>query len=318
MTPTTGLTVYGCDREEASMFRELAPRFGVRPVLIEAAVGEGNAALALGNRCVSIGHKTPVTNPTLLALRRAGVEYVSTRSIGCNHVDLAYAESIGIRVGNVSYSPDSVADFTVMAMLMAVRHLTDTLRRADRQDYRPGAVRGKELRDLTVGVVGTGRIGRAVIGRLRGFGCRVLACGRDGDLDDLLRRSDLVTLHAPLHPGTHHLLDRRRIALMRPGAYLVNTGRGGLVDTRALLAALQDGHLAGAALDVVEGEEGVFYADHRGRPLPNGPLACLQRLPNVLVTPHMAYDTEHALADIVENTLVNCTTFESETSAWTG
>jgi D-specific alpha-keto acid dehydrogenase len=180
-------------------------------------------------------------------------------------------------------------------------------------DYRLHEVRGKELRDLTVGVVGTGRIGTAVVDRLRGFGCRTLA--HDSrltlDLDELLRLSDIVTLHAPLTPDTHHLLDRRRIERMRHGAFVINTGRGPLLDTEALVTALESGRLGGAALDVVEGEEGIFYADRRDRPIDNKTLLRLHELPNVLISPHTAYYTDHALRDTVENSLTNCLAFES-------
>jgi D-specific alpha-keto acid dehydrogenase len=316
--PTTGITIYGCGRDEAELFRELAPRFGVLPRITEAAVREANVELAAGNRCVSVGHKTPVTNPTLLALSRAGVEYVSTRSIGYDHIDVAYAASVGVTVGNVAYSPDSVADYTLMLMLMAVRDAKSVLRRAEAQDYRLGEVRGRELRDLTVGVVGTGRIGAAVIDRLCGFGCRILAhdirpktAADYVSLDELLKLSDIVTLHTPLTADTRHLLDGDRIARLKDGAFVINTGRGPLLDTAALVAELESGRLGGAALDVVEGEEGVFYADRGDRPVDTGPLARLRRLPNVLISPHTAYYTDHALSDTVENSLRNCVSFES-------
>src|ERR1700683_933291 len=170
-----GITVYGCGPDEAVVFREVAPRFGVVPTITEAAVSDANIELASGNRCISVGHKTPVANSTLLAFGRAGVGYVSTRSIGSNHIDVNYAQSVGIRVGNVAYSPDSVADYTLMLLLMAVRNAKSVIRRTDTYDYRLHDVRGKELRDLTVGVVGTGRIGSAVLDRLRGCGCPTLA-----------------------------------------------------------------------------------------------------------------------------------------------
>jgi D-specific alpha-keto acid dehydrogenase len=319
---TTGVTVYGCDRDEAVLFRELAPRHGVLPTITEAAVSEANVDLAVGNRCISIGHKTQVTNPTLLALGRAGVEYVSTRSIGYNHIDVTYAESVGISVGNVAYSPDSVADYTLMLMLMAVRQAKSVMRRADTHDYRLNDTRGRELRDLTVGVVGTGRIGTAVMDRLRGFGCRVLAYDSRPQtpadyvpLDELLRRSDIVTLHTPLTADTRHLLDRRRIERMKDGAFVVNTGRGALLDTAALIPALEGGRLGGAALDVLEGEEGIFYADRRNEPVTSEALLRLQRLPNVLITPHTAFYTDHALRDTVENSLARCVNFDSGRAA---
>ncbi|WP_408630202.1 D-lactate dehydrogenase VanH [Amycolatopsis mongoliensis] len=316
--PATGITIYGCGPDEAVLFREMAPRFGVEPTITAAAVSEATSELAAGNRCVSVGHKTRITDSTLLALSRAGVEYISTRSIGFNHLDVDYAKSVGITVENVTYSPDSVADYTLMLMLMVARNAKSVLRRAEVHDYRLSDVRGKELRDLTVGVVGTGRIGAAVIDRLRGFGCQTLAYDSRPQtsadyvpLDDLLVQSDVVTLHTPLTADTHHLLDRRRIEQMRHGAVVVNTGRGSLLDTEALVPALESGRLGGAALDVLEGEEGIFYADCRDRPIGSEALLRLQRMPNVLISPHTAYYTDHALSDTVENSLVNCLSFES-------
>jgi D-specific alpha-keto acid dehydrogenase len=315
--PATGITIYGCERDEAVFFRQMAPGLGVLPAITEAAVSEANIGLADGNRCISVGHKAQVADSTLLALSRAGVRYISTRSIGYNHINVEYAESIGLTVGNVAYSPGSVADYTLMLMLMAVRDAKSTIRRVDACDYRLSDVRGKELRDLTVGVIGTGRIGAAVMGRLRGFGCRVLAYDRRRrpaayyiPFDEILPLSDIVTLHTPLNADTYHLLDRRRIEHMKRGAYIINTGRGSLVDTEALVLALESGRLGGAALDVLEGEEGIFYADCRSRPVQNRLLLRLQELPNVLISPHTAYYTDHALSDIVENSIINCLKFE--------
>lgn len=317
-----GLTAFGCSRDETAAFRDLGTRLGMSVTPVEAAACVDNAELARGNRCVSVSHKTRITNATLLALGRAGVEYIGTRSIGFDHIDLQFAARLGISVGNVAYSPDSVADYTLMLMLMAVRHAKSTIRRTDSFDYRLSETRGKELRDLTVGVVGTGRIGIAVLDRLRGFGCRVLAYDTHPraavtyvPLDELVERSDIVTLHTPLTAETHHLLDRRRIERMKPGAYVVNTGRGPLLDTEALVSALENGELGGAALDVIEGEEGIFYADCRDKHIGNEALVRLQRMPNVLISPHSAYYTERALHDIVENTLLNCLNFESGTTA---
>jgi D-specific alpha-keto acid dehydrogenase len=316
---TTGITVYGCGPDEAVLFERMAPGFGVQPTITEASVSEANVDLAFGHRCISVSHKTRVTDATLLALSRAGVEYISTRSIGYNHIDVDYAATVGLAVGNVAYSPDSVADYTLMLMLMAVRDARSVVLRADVHDYRLSEVRGKELRDLTVGVVGTGRIGTAVIHRLRGFGCRILAHDDRPQavvdyvpLDELLELSDIVTLHTPLNAGTAHLLDDRRLARMKRGAFIINTGRGALVDTEALIPALESGRLGGAALDVLEGEEGVFYADCSDRVMASEALGRLRRLPNVIVSPHTAFYTDHALRDTVENSLVNCLRFEGQ------
>ncbi len=316
--PTVGMTIYGCGQDEAYLFEEMAPCFGVVPTITEAAPSEGNLALAYGNRCISVGHKSLIADPVLLALSHAGVTHITTRSIGSNHLDVRYAESVGISVATASYSPDSVADYTLMLMLMVLRNAKSMIRRADVHDYRLPDIRGKELRDLTIGVIGTGRIGTAVIDRLRGFGCHVLTHDRHPDrhagwvsLEELIQESDVVTLHTPLTAETHHLLDRRRIARMKEGSYVVNTGRGPLLDTAALVRALESGRLGGAALDVLEGEEGIFYADCRSKPIDNALLLRLQELPTVLISPHMAYYTDHALRDTVENTIVDCLSFES-------
>lgn len=312
-TRTLGITIYGCEADEAALFRELTPRYGVVPTITEAAASDDNIGLASGNRCISVGHKTEITRSTLLALSQAGVTYISTRSVGYNHIDMTYAESLGVSVGNVAYSPDSVADYTLMLMLMAVRHAKATIRRADVHDYRLGDVRGKELRDLTVGVIGTGRIGAAVTDRLQGFGCRMLAYDKWSTtsaeyvpLGELLALSDIVTLHTPLTAETHHLLDRRRISQMKDGAVVINTGRGSLLDTEVLVPALESGRLGGAALDVLEGEEGIFYADCRDKPIDSTALLRLHEMPNVIISPHTAYYTDHALSDTVENSILNC------------
>jgi D-specific alpha-keto acid dehydrogenase len=315
--PALELTAYGCDLDEAALFREKAPYFGITPVITAADVESSTINLAAGNRSISISHKSPVATAELAALSDAGVRYISTRSVGLDHVDLEFAQKVGIRVEGVAYSPDSVADYTLMLMLMAVRQAKATLRRTEAHDYRLHQSRGVELRDLTVGVVGTGRIGAAVIDRLRGFGCRIVAHDRQRRaaveyvaLDELLERSDIVTLHTPLDATTRHLLDRRALERLKAGAYLINTARGGLVDTDALVAALESGRLAGAALDVVEGAEGIFYSDHRNRSVDGTALARLHELPNAILTPHTAYFTEHAVRDAVVNSLVNCLRFE--------
>jgi D-specific alpha-keto acid dehydrogenase len=247
------------------------------------------------------------------------VRYISTRSAGYNHIDLHAAEQLGITVENVAYSPASVADYTLMLMLMVVRNAKTTVLRTQAHDYRLNEVPGRELRDMTIGVVGAGRIGGEVMKRLEGFGSRVLVCDRRPhssldcvSLSAVLAQSDVVTLHTPLTEETHHLLDRQRMSQMKPGAFVVNTGRGSLLNTEALLHGLESGRLGGAALDVLEGEEGTFYFDHSRNVELNQTLVRLHQLPNVLITPHSAYYTDHALRDIVETTLANCLVFLRE------
>ncbi len=322
-TIPTKITVYGCEKEEAHLFREISPRFRVLPTITKAPVSVDNAALARGNRCISVSHKARIASSTLFALKDMGVEYISTRSIGHNHIDVETAEKLGITVGNVVYSPGSVADYTVMLLLLAIRNAKSVVSRAQSHDFRLEAARGRELRDLTVGVLGTGRIGRAVIRRLFGFGCRILAYDPDPDLslrvsyvslETLLEESDIVTLHLPLTEKTYHFLDEERIAQMKAGAFLINTGRGALVDSDALITALTRDELGGAALDVLEGEEGLFYFDYRQKPIDHRLLLQLEEMPQVIITPHTAYHTQRALYDTVEKTVLNCLDFErSET-----
>lgn len=312
-----GITVYGCEQDEAKAFNALSPRLGVVPVMTDSAPSEANAKRFPGNRCISVGHKSEVSRPILAALKDAGVRYISTRSAGLNHIDVKAAEEMGIAVGNVAYSPGSVADYTLMLMLMAIRGAKSIVSSAVKNDFRLDAVRGKELRDMTVGVLGTGRIGRAVMERLQGFGCHVLAYGRSRSapadyvsFHALLKKSDILTIHVPLDADTYHLIGREQIGMMKRGALLINTARGGVVHTDALIEALEDGRLGGAALDVLEGEEGIFYFDCTQRPMDNQFLRKLQKMPNVIITPHTAYYTDRALHDTVEGTLLNCLHFE--------
>lgn len=313
----TGITIYGCEKDEADMFRRYSPHYGVEPTIITSAVSAETAALASGNCCISINHKTEIALSTLRALKENGVAYISTRSIGCNHIDMESAEKLGITIGNIAYSPASVADYTLMLILMSIRNAKSVLRRADVHNYNLCAVPGRELRDMTVGILGTGRIGQAVMDRLNGFGCRILAYNLYPQakaeyvtLGELLRQSDILTLHMPLNADSYHILDRKRINSMKHGAFVINTARGSLIDTEALIGALENGRLGGAALDVVEGEEGIFYHDCTNKPIQNQLLLRLQQLPNAIISPHTAFYTEHALQDIVENTIQNCLQFE--------
>ena len=313
----TKITVFGCEQDEAAAFRALSKEFCVAPRLISGGISADNASLAAGSTCVSVGHKSQVTQAAIGTLKNVGVKYISTRSIGCNHIDTDAAEKMGITVGTVAYSPDSVADYALMLMLMVIRGAKPTLQAVAQQDFRLEHNRGKELRDMTVGVIGTGHIGQAVVRRLEGFGCRVLAYDNSRrlaaayvPLDVLLRDSDMVTLHLPLCADTRHLIGPSQLAAMKPGAFLINTGRGGLVDTQALVESLQSGRLGGAALDVLEGEEAFVYTDCSQKAISHPFLSQLQQLPNVIITPHTAYYTQRVLHDTIKNTLVNCLNFE--------
>ena len=311
------ITVFGCEMDEAKVFNKLSNEFGITVSLIREAVSENNAKLAAGCQCVSVNHKAELSEPLLLALKNAGVKYICTRSIGFNHIDIQAAGQMGMTIGTSVYSPGSVADYTIMLMLMLMRGTKSIMHKTEKQNYCLNQFRGKELQDMTVGVVGTGRIGLAVMERLKGFGCTVLAydsnhkSGADFvPFGELLKSSDVITLHVPLAEDTFHMIGREQLEMMKKGAFLINTARGALVDTGALVNALEDGTIGGAALDVLEGEEGIFYYDCAHKVLEHPFLSALQRMPNVIVTPHTAYHTERGLVDTVSNTIRNCLNFE--------
>lgn len=311
------ITVFGCEMDEAEVFNKLSNEFGITVSLIREAVSEDNAKLATGCRCVSVNHKTELSEPLLLALKNVGVKYICTRSIGFDHIDIQAAGQMGITIGTSVYSPGSVADYTIMLMLMLMRGIKSIMRKTEKQNYCLNYFRGKELQDMTIGVLGTGRIGQTVIERLKGFGCTVLAydsnykSGADFvPFCELLKSSDIITLHVPLAEDTFHMIGREQLKTMKKGALLINTARGALIDTGALVKALEDGIIGGAALDVLEGEEGIFYYDCTHKALNHPFLPALQRMPNVIITPHTAYHTERALVDTVSDTIRNCLDFE--------
>ncbi|MBM6775615.1 D-isomer specific 2-hydroxyacid dehydrogenase family protein [Olsenella profusa] len=271
-----------------------------------------NAELAAGADGVSI-ITNPMTPELLSAYARLGVRGLATRSIGYDHVDLAAARELGIRVAHAAYPPEGVADYAIMLMMMALRKVKLIARQAAVQDFGLAGKIGRDLSSCTVGVVGTGAIGSCVVRHLQGFGCRVLAsdpCPRDDvrelaryvTLDELLAASDVVTLHAPGLPENHHMIGARELGLMREGAVLVNAARGTLVDTAALVDALESGHLGGAALDTIEHESNLYYLDRSRDVLPNRDRAVLDALPNVIVTPHMAFYTADDVEGMVRST----------------
>ncbi len=256
----------------------------------------------------------PVTidRPLIKAWVDMGVKALATRNIGLDHIDLDACRELGLRVSNAPYAPDSVANYAIMLAMMCLRKVPQTLDRARVQDYTLEGRLGRDVSGCTVGVVGTGSIGGTVIRHLKGFGCKILAydlypndrVAQDAtyvELDELLAQSDVVTLHAPLTKENRHMIDDRALALMKPDAVLVNTARGALIDTVALIGALEDGRLGGVALDVLEREDGLYYADRRGDVIKNREMAVLRSFPNVILTPHAAFYTDVDVRQMVEN-----------------
>ncbi len=260
-----------------------------------------NVALAAGAEGVTI-ITNPIAAELIDAFRAIGVRAIATRSIGYDHIDVVHARSAGLRVAHAAYPPEGVADYTIMLMLMALRRTKLVARHALAQDFSLKGKLGRSLAGCTVGVVGTGSIGARVVRNLSGFGCRILAYDpfprdelRDQieyvELSELLQTSDVVTLHAMALAENFHMIGADELALMKPDAVLVNTARGALVDTEALIAALEQGGIGGAALDTIEDEAGLYYLDRSRDVLSHRARAALMALPNVVLTPHMAFYT---------------------------
>jgi D-lactate dehydrogenase len=221
------------------------------------------------------------------------------------------------------YSPHSVAEFVVCLIQALNRKVHKAYLRAREEYFLLDGLLGFDLYGKTIGIVGTGKIGRVLARIMAGFGCRLVGydvvedegCRALGlrylPLDDVLAQADIVSLHAPLTPETHHLINARTLGLMKRGAMLINTSRGGLIDTRALIAALKSGHLGSAGLDVYEEEEGIFFHDLSGQIISDDVFARLLTFPNVIVTGHQGFFTREALDDIARATMQNLDDFAS-------
>ena len=311
------VAVFNCREDEREFFTRFAPVYGAELVDIPQCPCCELADLTRGCDCVNITSDAPITPELIRRYVENGVRYLVTRTIGREHIDEACAIRAGLGVGSITYSPDSVADYTIMLMLMALRNVKTIMKRSEGGDYTLTAVRGRQLGSLTVGIEGTGNIGGTVARHLKGFGCRILAHSRhprmdlEGivtyvDRDTLLRESDVLTLHLPDVPATRRLIGREALEKMKDQAVLINTARGALVDTEALILALERGKLAGAGLDVVEGDREIFYRDQKQRIIRNRQMAVLNAMPNVILLPHMAFYTDQAVSDMVEHSLQNC------------
>jgi len=258
----------------------------------------------------------------LEAIAKQGAKRVALRGAGYNNVDLNAADRLGIAVARVpAYSPHAVAEHTLALMLALNRKIHKAYNRVREGNFAIDGLLGFDVHGKTAGVVGTGRIGSIVARLLRGFGCVVLAhdVQRDAEceaagvsyvsMEELLAESDILTLHCPLTPQTHHLISRQAIERMQRGAMLINTSRGALVDTRAMIVGLKSGHLGSVALDVYEEEADYFFEDLSGDVILDDTLARLMTFPNVLVTSHQAFFTQEAMRNIAETTVANITGF---------
>jgi D-lactate dehydrogenase len=277
------------------------------------------APAARGAQAVCIFVNDRADRPCLQALQALGVKHIALRCAGFNSVDLSAAKELGLSVTRVpAYSPYAVAEHAVALLLALNRKIPRASNRVRDLNFSLNGLVGFDLQGKTAGIFGTGKIGRVAAQILRGFGMKVLAfdvapshewAKENGviytDARTLARESEVISLHTPLTPETHHIIRRETLELMKPGTILINVSRGALIDTKALIEALKCRRLGGVGLDVYEEEEGVFFEDLSGQILQDDDLARLLTFPNVLITAHQAFLTQEALAEIARVTVAN-------------
>jgi D-lactate dehydrogenase len=276
--------------------------------------------LAVGYQAVCVFVQDELDQDVLAALAGSGTRLIALRCAGFNNVDLAAAARLGMAVVRVpAYSPHAVAEHAAALVLVLNRKVHRAYARVREGNFALDGLLGFDLNGRTVGIVGTGQIGAVLARIMHGFGCRLLghdvraqpACESLGmryvSMAELLAESDIVSLHCPLTPQTRRMIDAAAIALMKPGAMLINTSRGGVLDTRAVIEGLKSGRIGSLGLDVYEEEAEIFFEDFSGRVLQDDVLARLLTFPNVVVTGHQAFFTREALEAIAHTTLANIT-----------
>lgn len=282
------------------------------------------AALAAGYPAICVFVNDAVDAATLAILHEGGTRLIATRSTSFNHIDLVVAKRLGMRVARVTdYSPYSVGEFATGLLLAVNRKIHRAYNRTRDGNFELDGLMGFDLHGRTVGVIGTGKIGTVFAGIMRGFGCTVLGAdvhvnpqfeaqgGRYLQLAEVIAASDVLSLHCPLTPSTRYLINAQSLATMRPGAVLINTSRGGLVDTEAVIESLKTGQLGGLAIDVYEQEADLFFQDLSSAIIADDVIQRLVSFPNVIVTGHQAFFTREAVGTIMATTLANISQFES-------
>ncbi|MGE3180049.1 MAG: 2-hydroxyacid dehydrogenase [Phycisphaerae bacterium] len=316
------VTIFSTHRFELPFLNHANESCGHVLHFLEARLNEKTADLAADSPAVAGFAGDDFSAPVLEKLSAGGTRLIALRSAGFNHVDVTAAESLGFTVARVpAYSPYAIAEHTVGLILTLNRKLHRAIPRVRDQNFQLDGLLGFDLHGRTVGIVGTGKIGTVFAKIMAGFGCRLIGVDRLESpgclelgmryvaLDELARESDIISLHCPLTPDTHHLIDESFLAQTKRGVYLVNTSRGAVIDTRAAIQALKSGHLGALALDVYEEEGDLFFHDLSDQVITDDVFARLLTFPNVVVTAHQAFFTSDALRNIAETTLQNVTDF---------
>ncbi len=297
--------------DERAYFQELSRNCGVELVLSAEGLTAGRIPVLDRGSAVSVLGMYRYGQKELTLLKERGIVFMSTRTIGYNHIDIACAKELGIHVCNARYEPNGVADYTLMMILLCLRNYKQALWRTQVNDYSLDGLIGRELKDLTVGIVGTGSIGSSVIRELSGFGCRILAHSRHKNdkaaclaeyvpLETLYRESDVISLHVPLTDETWHMVNKKTLSMMKKGVILINCARGPLTDMKALVAGIESEQIGALGLDCMEFEENIVHRDRKTDIFSNRDMAYLRQFKNVIHTQHMAFYTDNAVRSMVE------------------
>ena len=319
------IAVFSTHQFDREFLTKVNSEFKHELAFFEVSLNPETALLAKGYPCVCCFVSDRLDSRTLSLLAECEVKLIALRSAGYNHVDLIEADRQGIRVVRVpAYSPHAVAEHAVALLLALDRRIYKAYNRVRELDFSLEGLIGFDLFGKTIGIVGTGKIGTVMAKIMTGFGCHVLASDpkpnpelienggvRYVPLPELYKSSDVISLHVPLTFETKHMINTDVLSQMKHGVYLINTGRGALIDTRALIEGLKTGRIGAAGLDVYEEEEGVFYKNLSDQVLQDYVLARLLTFPNVLVTSHQAFLTREALTNIARTTLQNVADFEA-------
>jgi D-lactate dehydrogenase len=317
------IAIFSTKDYEKKSFVETNEQYGHELQFLEPRLDSNTAALAAGYEGVCVFVNDDVDKETLEKLSAMDICVVATRSAGFNQIDLEAAEALGIIVVRVpAYSPNAVSEFTVGLILTLGRQIHRAYNRVRDNNFELNGLQGFEIRDKTVGVFGTGQIGAAVIKNLGGFGPRILAYDlyRNPEVEplveyidnplDVAKQADILTFHMPLTPDTYHIISQQTIPYLKDGVFIVNTSRGALLDTKAVIEGLKSGKIGYLAIDVYEEEEDLFFQDLSSQIVMDDVFARLLTFPNVLVTGHQAFLTERALDNIANTTLENLSEFE--------
>ncbi|MGB0223945.1 MAG: 2-hydroxyacid dehydrogenase [Marinobacterium sp.] len=319
--------MFSARKDEKSYLINAFGASGHEVMFEEVHLNRKTAELAAGFDAVVVFVNDQLDESCLERLAELSVKTVALRCAGYNNVNLDAAKRLGLSVVRVpAYSPYAVAEHALTLLMTLNRHVHKAYNRVREGNFLLDGLVGRDIHRKTVGVVGTGNIGSVFCQIMRGFDCRLLAYDPNPsqdlieqgveyvELDSLLEQSDFISLHCPLTAQTHHLISERALALMKPKAMLINTSRGGLVDTKAVINALKQGGLSGLAIDVYEEEADLFFEDQSNRVIADDDLMRLMTFPNVIVTGHQAFLTEEALTNIAQTTANNLTCLEQNAS----